>query len=314
MPAVKTATKKTTTVPVKKSVSKKSTKSTTFEERWAVIEKGFLEIQKSHQEFQKGMQELREVHKKTEAAIEKTRKTVDGLSVAHSETEAAMKQTQKTIDRLSVAQEKTQKTVDRLSVAHSETEAAMKQTQKTIDRLSVAQERTQKTVDGFSAAHERTQKIMDELGIAQKETQRNISGLGKTLGSIVEHIMTPDLPRKFRQFGFAFNRIVTVKWTDGANNPYAQIDGILENGTQAMVVEVKATLRQVDVDNHLSRMEKVRAYADARGDSRQFFGAIAAMSAGEGIRIYTLRQGLFLIEPSGEDVKITEPSGEPRAW
>jgi hypothetical protein len=31
--------------------------------------------------------------------------------------------------------------------------------------------------------------------------------------------MTPDLPNKFKQFGFTFNRIITVKWTR-VGHPY----------------------------------------------------------------------------------------------
>jgi hypothetical protein len=70
---------------------------------------------------------------------------------------------------------------------------------------------------------------------------KNIGGLNNTLGSLVERVMTPDLPLKFKPLGFTFDKITTVKWsTDG--NIYAEIDGLLENGTQAMAVEVKTTI------------------------------------------------------------------------
>jgi hypothetical protein len=123
--------------------------------------------------------------------------------------------------------------------------------------------------------------------------------------------MTPDLPKKFKQFGFKFERIITVKYAEGV---YAEIDALLENGTQAMVVEVKTTLRQADIDEHLIRMEKVRAYADEHGDKRQFMGAMAATITDKSTREYALKKGLFVIEPSGEDVKITKPEADPRIW
>jgi hypothetical protein len=135
--------------------------------------------------------------------------------------------------------------------------------------------------------------------------------MGKTLGSLVEHIMTPGLPQKFKQFGFSFNRITTVKYAEGV---YAEIDGLLENGTQAMVVEVKTTLRQTDIDYHLLRMEKVRKHADEYNDKRQFLGAIAATITAKSTREYALKKGLFVIEPSGDDVKVTKPAAEPRIW
>jgi hypothetical protein len=123
--------------------------------------------------------------------------------------------------------------------------------------------------------------------------------------------MTPDLPQKFKKLGYNFDRTASFKYAVGV---YAEIDALLENGTQAMVVEVKTTLRQSDIDDHLLRMEKVRKYADEHGDKRQFMGAIAATITDKSTREYALKKGLFVIEPSGEDVKVTKPETEPRIW
>jgi hypothetical protein len=89
---------------------------------------------------------------------------------------------------------------------------------------------------------------------------------------------------------------------------------MLENGEQAVAVEVKTTLRQADIDDHLARMEKIRKYADEHGDKRQFMGVMAATIADNSSREYALKNGLFVIEPSGDDVKVTRPEGEVRVW
>jgi hypothetical protein len=34
----------------------------------------------------------------------------------------------------------------------------------------------------------------------------------------------------------------------------------------------------------------------------------------EATKNYALKKGLFVIEPSGEDVKVTKPEKEPRVW
>jgi hypothetical protein len=180
----------------------------------------------------------------------------------------------------------------------------------TIDDVWAGFERLEKLQEDFQ---KKTQKTQDEAWKAIKETQRNIGGINNTLGSLVEHIMTPNLPRKFKQFGFSFERITTVKWA-AEGSIYAEIDGLLENGAQAMVVEVKTTLREKDIDDHLIRMEKVRAYADDHGDKRQFLGAIAATITSRAAKAYALSKGFFVIEPSGEDVKITKPVSNPKVW
>ena len=153
----------------------------------------------------------------------------------------------------------------------------------------------------------------NEAWAAIRETQKNIGGLNNTLGSMVERIMTPDLPRKFKHFGFTFDKITTIKWTSNGN-VYAEIDGLLENGAQAMAVEVKTTLEIEDINDHLKRMEKIRKYADEHGDKREFLCAIAAMIVKPKPKEYALKQGLFVIEPSGEDVKVIKPENEPRVW
>jgi len=180
------------------------------------------------------------------------------------------------------------------------------------ERLQKSQDLAWAAIRETQEAHKETEKTLDK---AIKETEKTlnkaIGGLSNTLGSLVEHIMTPGLPQKFKQMGFSFNRIANYKWAEGV---YAEIDGMLENGTQAVAVEVKTTLRQINIDEHLARMEKIRKYADEHGDKRQFMGAIAAAITDKSTREYALKKGLFVIEPSGEDVKVTKPDTEPRVW
>jgi hypothetical protein len=187
-----------------------------------------------------------------------------------------------------------QKSQDEAWVAIKETQQAHKETEKAIKESNL-----------------RMEKSIKETQQAVKETQKNVGGLNNTLGSMVEHILTPGLPQKFKKFGYSFTRIASYSYAAGV---WAQIDGMLENGTQAMAVEVKMTLRQIDIDDHIDRMEKIRKYADEHGDNRKFIGAIAAIITDEATKNYALKNGLFLIEPSGEDVKVTKPETEPRVW
>jgi hypothetical protein len=195
------------------------------------------------------------------------------------------------------------------------TKATIKKTAKnTIKKITPEEiwtgfDRIEKILAETVKAHKETEK-------AHKETEKTlndaIGGLSNKLGSLVEHIMTPDLPRKFKEFGFTFDRITTVKWAvDGSL--YAQIDGLLENGIQAMVVEVKTTMYRKDVDEHVERMDKVRKYADDHNDKREFLGAMASPIIDKDTKAYALSKGFFVIEPSGEDVKITKPTSE-KTW
>jgi hypothetical protein len=196
-------------------------------------------------------------------------------------------------------------TWDDVEAGFRELHELQKITEKTLNKAIGENKKT-------NAETERTlKKSQDEAWAAIRETQKNIGGLNNSLGSIVEHLLTPGLPQKFKKLGYSFNRIASYKYAEGV---YAQIDGMLENGNQAIAVEVKTTLRQADIDDHLKRMEKIRKYADEQGDKKQFMGAMAATITDETTKNYALKKGLFVIEPSGEDVKVTKPETEPRVW
>jgi len=206
-----------------------------------------------------------------------------------------------------------------------ETQASVKETQASVKENQALAKENQALAKELQASVKETQVAVRETQVAVRETQKNIGGLNNTLGSLAEHIMTPGLPQKFKQIGYHFNRIATYEYAEGV---YAEIDAMLENGAQAMVVEVKTTLRQTDIDDHLLRMEKVRKYADEHDDKRQFLGAIAATITDKSTREYALKKGLFVIEARcglaaeglshfdsrGEDVKVTKPVVEPRIW
>jgi hypothetical protein len=156
------------------------------------------------------------------------------------------------------------------------------------------------------------QASMDAL---TKNTDRVLGRLGNKLGDMMEYTLVPNLPEKFRAFGFNFQVISHQRKIDDSDHDlHAEIDAFLENGTQAMAVEVKVTLRPEDVNDHIKRMEKIRQYADLHNDKREFYAAIAAAVIAGDTKISALRRGFFVIEPSGEDVKITKPFSDPKVW
>ncbi|MDR2446849.1 MAG: hypothetical protein LBD58_06110 [Treponema sp.] len=81
-----------------------------------------------------------------------------------------------------------------------------------------------------------------------------------------------------------------------------------------MAVEGKAKLQTADADSHIKRMEKLRGYAESHGDRRELSGALAAAVVSNKERDYALENGFYVIEPSGEDVKITKPDADPKVW
>ena len=89
---------------------------------------------------------------------------------------------------------------------------------------------------------------------------------------------------------------------------------MLENGEKAMLIEVKTKLTLDRINYHLTRLEKMRKYADLHGDKRTFLGAVADIVVTDEIRDYALSQGFYFIEYAGENFYITAPNGKPKEW
>jgi hypothetical protein len=161
-----------------------------------------------------------------------------------------------------------------------------------------------------------------ELVESQKETERIVKGnayeigkLSKRMGEVVEYMVAPNLREKFRELGYDFpqaNQNTDV--SDRKNNIFLEIDVKLEDGDKAMLVEVKTKPTTEDVQDHIKRLEKMRVYADLHGDKRTFLGAVAGVVMTDNVKEYILKQGFFVIEPSGETFNIISPNGKPKEW
>jgi hypothetical protein len=95
-----------------------------------------------------------------------------------------------------------------------------------------------------------------------------------------------------------------------------EVDILLENGDIVIAVEVKAKLLEKDVKEHLERMEIIRRRArESRNDQRKYRGALAGAIVSKAVRNYALKKGFYVIEQSGDTVKIDVPEGfVPREW
>jgi hypothetical protein len=130
-------------------------------------------------------------------------------------------------------------------------------------------------------------------------------------------MMVPNINEKFNALGYEFGKVSTnVRIGTKEEGIIAEIDIFLENGDCAMAVEVKSSPTTEGIKNHCKRMEQLRKYSDKHNDKRKLYGAMAGAIFSAPAKEYALKQGLYLIEQSGDTVKITEPSGgnKAKAW
>ncbi|MDR1177988.1 MAG: hypothetical protein LBK64_04100 [Spirochaetaceae bacterium] len=147
-------------------------------------------------------------------------------------------------------------------------------------------------------------------------TDKQIGELGNRFGELAEHLVRPNVLEKFRTLGYTFSRAGSdVEFFDRAGKALTEADIWLENGEFVMVVEIKSRLRRRDVEEHVRRMGILRTYLDERNDRRKLLGAVAAVVVTGDMREYVPEKGFYLIEPSGDTVRITAPENfTPKVW
>ena len=167
-----------------------------------------------------------------------------------------------------------------------------------------------------------TERQMKETGRQIKETDRQMKEYNKRFGDftnrfgeIVEYMVVPNLLKRFAELNLVFPKANKgTQISDKENNIFLEIDVLLENGDMALLVETKTKPTTEDVKDHIKRLEKMRSYADLHGDKRKFMGAIAGVVMTDKTKDFSLKNGFFVVVPSGETFTIISPEGNAREW
>ncbi|MDR2478842.1 MAG: hypothetical protein LBD48_05955 [Treponema sp.] len=81
-------------------------------------------------------------------------------------------------------------------------------------------------------------------------------------------------------------------------------------------MKLKASPQYDHIKEHIERMEKMRIFANGRGDSRKYLGAVAGIIFNQNEKRFALKCGLYVIEPAGDTFIVTAPESEyqPHEW
>jgi hypothetical protein len=160
-----------------------------------------------------------------------------------------------------------------------------------------------------------TDRQMKETDRRMKELQKSMGALGNRFGELAEHLILPNIVQKFNAFHYHFKYASTGHklFNPETGRIAAEFDIFLENDAASIGVEVKAKPTEKDLEEHIQRLDLLRKYKDEEGDKRAIRGAIAGAIMSESVRRAALSAGLYVIEQSGDTVRIEEPL-RLRAW
>jgi hypothetical protein len=171
--------------------------------------------------------------------------------------------------------------------------------------------------------HEKFREEHERFREEQKQTEKMIKRTGKQMGyltnrfgELAEHLVVPRIHNRFNELGYSFGEVAPggVKIIED-DKTKTEIDLLLENGETVMAVEVKVKPAVKDVEHHIKRLEILRDCRRKKNDRRKIQGAIAGAIFGSAEKKAVIEAGLFVIEQSGDTMKIDIPDGfVPREW
>ena len=180
------------------------------------------------------------------------------------------------------------------------------------------------TFEHVWAALMENREQMKETDLKIQETDRIIKDLGRqmgdlhnTFGEIAEHLVAPGIADRFNELNYHFDAVSPGghRILDDKGKIKTEIDIVLENSNCIMAVEVKTKPKVQDVEHHIRRLEILRQHRNKHNDKRTIKGAIAGAVFGSAEKQATLEAGLYVLEQSGDTMKLELPDGFiPKEW
>ncbi len=196
-----------------------------------------------------------------------------------------------------------------------ETDRRMQETdrrmQETDRRMQETDRRLQETGQMIRELREQSRETDRKL----REVSAQLGRLGRRLGEFVEEMVEPAVVRLFQERGWRVHRTMqNLECRDDEGRVRAEVDLLVINQDTAIAVECKSHLSVEDVREHVERLGVFKEcwpeYAPYR-----LLGAVAAMVVPEDAARYAYRQGLYVLAPSGETMRVLNNAPfEPRIW
>jgi hypothetical protein len=166
----------------------------------------------------------------------------------------------------------------------------------------------------LSEQQTRTDAHIDKMSQKVDRLAENIGGLNRSMGELIESLMTSRMWKKFDQYGHHLVRAYPrVPLYNEKNEALSDIDILLSNTDECMAVEIKREVKSDDIDHHLKRMKLIEAYPPAEVKGKKIYSAIAGAVVPPDVRDYAYEKGMYVLEMNGEYVSLLEPPKEFKA-
>ncbi len=196
-------------------------------------------------------------------------------------------------------------------------EDSMTQVWRIIERVDLQIEQTSRELQEFK---DEMREFKDEMHRSRIEMNRRWGELANKMGTMVEDLVAPSIPRILRQtVGCPHNRVESMALRVRRLHPTdesreREFDAVAVCGEYVLINETKSRLSTKDVDDFVHHLPEAREFFPEYA-GRKFIGAIASLYVDESVARYAEKQGLIVLG-FGEDVMevLNSPGFVPRPF
>jgi len=187
-----------------------------------------------------------------------------------------------------------------------ETDRRIQETDRRIEETDRRIEETDRRIEEADRRIEEADRVREkdrqERKEAEEELRRQMAGLTKSLGLFAESMVYPSVTRLFAERGILLTGLYS-RSRERRNGSTMEVD-VLGVGSEAVVdIEVKLRLEVSDVKYFLKQLPQFFDFFP-RFRGLKLYGAIAGMSIDQEADRFAYKQGLFVLAPSGDNMRI----------
>ena len=202
-----------------------------------------------------------------------------------------------------------------VSESQKETDRRMQETDRRMQETDRRMQETDRQMQETDRRMQETDRVLKRQG---RETDRRLRKLDDLFngqwGKLMEALVEGDLVKLLRQRDIDVHHTFSNHKAEYGGRRW-EIDLVALNASEAVVVEVKTTLKVRNVDHFLETLRNYHLIMPEFAGSKSVYGAVAYLKADEASDQYAERQGLYVIRATGSSASITNADTfRPRAF
>ena len=253
------------------------------------------------------LEDLQEIIRDIGKSQQKTEESLREVAEAQKETEESFREVAEAQKETEAAQQKTEESLREVAKAQKETKAAQQKTEESLREVTEAQKETEVAQQKTEVAQQKTEIFLRDLG---KKIDKVNGDLTNKWGRFIENLVEGDLVNLLAPWDIKVNKVQpNLRYSTVEGIPKGEFDLVAINSTEVVVIEVKSTLKDVDIGKLIGKLKKFKEFFPEYKD-KMIYGGVAYLRATKEALERAKNEGLFIIKAPGGECKISTITNE----